>query len=287
MEKLKQRSIVARLFYGAGLRKLENDYLNPKHGDVLASQRRYRRYLAGNKRIVAEASLAAWGPLILAAVTPALFGITALVVLAHQAFAPYVAAVDRTISRLVGDHGAPASTSTATTAASAGGSAGNKIQSSAATGSPDNLASTPTASTQRSSVQVPTDALPASASDANDTETGDIPDSEIGQDLTMKSQALIAQAEQQFDAGQYQSAAATTAAILEIDSGNVSAKRLYAASLRNFATVTAADATETPGVSHPPSGPAALVTPFPAQTPYNPAISAYRNSPYGRHVGGR
>jgi hypothetical protein len=36
-EKLKRRGIVARLYYGAGLRKLENDYLNPKHGDVLAS----------------------------------------------------------------------------------------------------------------------------------------------------------------------------------------------------------------------------------------------------------
>ncbi len=293
VEKLKQRGIVARLFYGAGLRKLENDYLNPKHGDVLASQRRYRRYLAGDKRIVAEASWAAWGPLMAAAVTPVLFGITVLVVLVHQALAPYIAAVDQTISRVVGDHGAPASTSTATTGTSPDGSVGNQIQSNAATGSADNSASTATASTQQPYNQAPPVAPPAAAAEANNTEAGDTQDSEIGQDLSMKLQALLAQAEQQFDAGQYQNAAACTEAILEIEPGNVRAQRLHAASLRNLATVAAADATEAQGVSQSPVGPVAQAAPFPVPAPYNPAIAApcvvgcHRNSPYGRHVGGR
>jgi hypothetical protein len=98
MEKLKRRGIVARLYYGAGLRKLEDDYLNPKRGDVLASQRRYRRYLAGDKRVVKEASLAAWSPLILAAVTPVLIGITMIGAFAWQQVSPYLMAASQTIS---------------------------------------------------------------------------------------------------------------------------------------------------------------------------------------------
>ncbi|WP_146120231.1 hypothetical protein [Paraburkholderia sp. BL21I4N1] len=280
MEKLRQRGIVARLFYGAGLRKLENDYLNPKHGDVLASQRRYRRYLAGDKRIVAEASWAAWGPLMVAVVTPALFGVTALVLLAHHALAPYAAVVDQKILELAGRHSIP----TVAPAATPQGSSQNQMQPNVATGSTNEPVSNAMPLTRQSDVEVP----PAtSATDANNAGTGDTQDSEIGQDLSMKLQALLAQGEQQFDTGQYQNAAATTEAILEIEPDNVSARRLHAAALRNVDTVAAADATEARGVSPSLPGPVAHSVPFSTRGPSGPPIAVYGNSPYGRHVGGK
>jgi hypothetical protein len=112
-------------------------------------------------------------------------------------------------------------------AISPSGSAGNQIQSSAATGSPDNSASTGTASIQQSNIQAPPT---ASTADASNPENGNSQAPEIGQDLSMKLQALLAQAEQQFDVGQYQNAVATTEAILEIEPENLSAQRLHAAS---------------------------------------------------------
>jgi hypothetical protein len=169
-------------------------------------------------------------------------------------------------------------------AISPSGSAGNQIQSSAATGSPDNSASTGTASIQQSNIQAPPT---ASTADASNPENGNSQAPEIGQDLSMKLQALLAQAEQQFDVGQYQNAVATTEAILEIEPENLSAQRLHAASLRNLATVTAADATNAQAVSPSPSGTVAQADSFPPPGSYNPAIVEHRDSPYGRHVRSR
>lgn len=284
MEKLKRRGIVARLYFGAGLRKLEDDYLNPKRGDVLASQRRYRRYLAGDKRVVKEASLAVWSPLILAAVTPALIGITIIGAFAWHIVSPYITGASQTISSLTGSHGASADVPTAIPVESSDSSATDVVKPAIAADQGSSPASDAAAPAQQSYIQAPP---AASATDASNPANGNSQDPEIGQDLSVKLQALLAQAEQQFDAGQYRNAAATTEAILEIEPGNVSAQRLHAASLRNLATETAADTTEARGVSPESSGSEVQVAPLPAPVPYSPAIAAYRNSPYGRHVGGR
>jgi hypothetical protein len=428
VEKLKRRGIVARLFYGAGLRKLENDYLNPKHGDVLASQRRYRRYLAGDKRIVVEASWAAWWPLILAGTTPALAGITLVGVFGWHQISPYVAEADLVISRLIGYRGIPAGglqfisdqinfapvvdyvviehdakDDTTVQKAfhyqtkSAGFNRGecsvqyeqivqmngntlfsgnvvlplrenlsvsvltgeqiitrelaangrpwvvaekvqpevyvtyvkrgagdnlfffrnraeaarmartiddtmrmcgvNGVPSGSAGNGPATSVSTQQESTPsrliNPSPEEPIAPSAASTTEARNPANDNSQDTEVGQDLSMKLQALLAQAEQQFDAGQYRDAAATTEAILELEPGNVSAQRMHAVSLRNLATVTAADAAEAQGGPPPPSGQVAQATPFPAPVPYSPPIAApcvagcYRSSRDVRHVGGR
>jgi hypothetical protein len=266
-EKLKRRGIVARLYFGAGLRKLEDDYLNPKRGDVLASQRRYRRYLAGDKRIVKEASFAVWSPLILAAVTPALAGIIFFGTLGWQIVSPYITGASQTISNLTGSHGASADVSTATPAASSDSSATDVAKPAIAADQGSSPASDAAAPAQQSYIQAPP---AASTTEAGNPANGNSQDTEVGQDLSMKLQALLAQAEQQFDAGQYQDAAATTEAILEIEPGNVSAQRMHEASLRNLATVTAADAAEAQGGPPPPSGQVVQATPFPAPVCYVP-----------------
>jgi hypothetical protein len=275
---------VARLYFGAGLRKLEDDYLNPKRGDVLASQRRYRRYLAGDKRVVKEASLAVWSPLILAAVTPALIVITIVGTLAWRIGLPYITGASQAISSLTSSHGASADVSTAIPAASSDSSTTDLDTHAIAAGPATDPASNAAAPAQPAYIHTPP---AASTTDVSNPANGNSQDPEVGQDLSMKLQALLAQAEQQFDAGQYRNAAATTEAILEIEPGNVSAQRLHAASLRNLATETAADTTEARGVSPESSGSEVQVAPLPAPVPYSPAIAAYRNSPYGRHVGGR
>ncbi|PLZ00068.1 hypothetical protein CY652_23030 [Burkholderia sp. WAC0059] len=254
--KLKRRSIVVRLFFGAGLRKLENDYLNPKHGDVLASQRRYRRYLAGDRRVVVEASMAEWGPL-LTAVTPFLImGAALLYFSARHALAPYIVPAEQTIERLTGYHFAAPVTPTATPAANP-------------------VPSTPPA---------PQAVAPAETAGPGN---GDSQDQQAGQDLSVKVQALLAQAEQQFDAGQYQDAAATAEAIQEIDPGNVGAQRLREAALRNLATEQAADEAQRVQPAPPPPGMQATPYPVPAPAPYHPPVEAHHEFAYGRHAGGR
>ncbi|CAE6705888.1 hypothetical protein R69776_00863 [Paraburkholderia nemoris] len=290
MEKLKRRGIVARLYFGAGLRKLEDDYLNPKRGDVLASQRRYRRYLAGDKRIVKEASLAVWSPMILAALIPTLAVVILAGTLGWQIVSPYITGASQTISTLIGSHRASADVSTATPAANSESSATDTTKPAIAADQGGSPASDAAAPAQQLYIQAPSAASTTEASNpANDNSQ----DTEVGQDLSMKLQALLAQAEQQFDAGQYRDAAATTEAILEIEPSNVSAQRMHAASLRNLATVTAADAAEAQGGAPSPPGQVAQATPFPAPVPYNPPIAApcvagcYRNSRDVRHLGGR
>ncbi|WP_128972427.1 hypothetical protein [Burkholderia pseudomallei] len=291
IEKLKRRGIVARLFYGAGLRKLENDYLNPKHGDVLASQRRYRRYLAGDKRVVVEASWAAWSPLILAGITPLLCVLTISAAVAWSVLQPFVMAAKQEISRLLPSQDQPSTTIVSSAGAIIGtpavgaiGSADRQPRAQASAGMVGSAVSNaaPTAQESAGPAQSST-----SATAADNQPSGRAPETEIGQDQAVKLQALLAQAEQQFDAGQYQNAAATTEAILAIEPGNVSARRLHAASLRNLATVTAADAAAAQSVSPTPSGSSAQAAFFPAPTPHHQAIAVYGNSPYGRHGGGR
>jgi hypothetical protein len=277
-------SFVARLYYGAGLRKLEDDYLNPKRGDVLASQRRYRRYLAGDKRVVEEASLAVWSPLILAAVTPVLIVVTMVGAFAWKELSPYLAGANQTVSSQVSSHEGNVGMPTATPVASPDGAAGNAAQPTVAGTAADSPASDSAALVQQADVQMP---AAASAVDASNPANGNSQDTQVEQDLSAKSQAQLVQAEQQFDAGQYQDAAATTDAILEVEPGNISAQRLHAAALRNLATVTAADAATEQGVSAVPSRPTAQTAPLPGAAPRNPATVGYQNSPFGRHIGGR
>jgi hypothetical protein len=284
VEKLKRRGFVARLYYGAGLRKLEDDYLNPKRGDVLASQRRYRRYLAGDKRVVEEASLAVWSPLILAAVTPVLIVVTMIGAFAWKELSPYLAGANQTVSSQVSSHEGNVGMPTATPVASPDGAAGNAAQPTVAGTAADSPTSDSAAPVQQTDVQMP--AAPSTV-DASSPPDGNSQDAQVGLDLSAKSQALLAQAEQQFDAGQYQDAAATTEAILEVEPENVSAQRLHAAALRNLATVTTANAAAEQGVSTVPSGPTAQTAPLPGAAPCNPTIAGYQNSSYGRHIGGR
>jgi hypothetical protein len=268
MEKLKRRGIVARLYYGAGLRKLEDDYLNPKRGDVLASQRRYRRYLAGDKRVVKEASLAVWSPVILAAVTPVLIGVTMVGAFAWQQVSPYLKAASQSVSSRDSARDTAAASSPPTSAASPNSVAGNTAQSAVVAAPADSSASDAVAS-QQSPGQTP---VAAPTADADDPTNGNGQDTQVGQDSSSKLEAQLAQAEQQFDAGQYENAAATTAAILAVEPGNVSAQRLHAASLRNLATVTAADSAEARGFPPVPSGPKAQAAFFPAQVSHHQTI---------------
>lgn len=286
MEKLKRRGILARLYYGAGLRKLEDDYLNPKRGDVLASQRRYRRYLAGDKRVVKEASLAVWSPVILAAVTPVLIGVTMIGAFAWQQVSPHLKAASQSVSSRDPARDTAAGSSPATSAGSPDSAAGNAAQSAVVAAPADSPASDAVAS-QQSPGQTPVAAPTADAGDPTNGNGQDTQVTQVGQDSSSKLEAQLAQAEQQFDAGQYENAAATTAAILAVEPGNVSAQRLHAASLRNLATVTAADSAEARGVPPGTSVPTAQATFFPAQVPHHQAIAAYGNSPYGRRGGGR
>jgi hypothetical protein len=250
---------------------------------VLASQRRYRRYLAGDKRVVKEASLAVWSPVLLAAVTPVLIGVTMVGAFAWQQVSPYLKAASQSVSSRGSARDTAAGSSPATSAASPNSAAGNAAQSAVVAAPADSPASDVVAS-QQSPSQTP---VAAPTADADDPTNGNGQDTQVGQDSSSKLEAQLAQAEQQFDAGQYENAAATTATILAVEPDNISAQRLHAAALRNLATVTAADSAESRGLPPVSSGPTAQAAFSPAQVAHHPAIAVYGNSPYGRHGGGR
>jgi hypothetical protein len=268
-EKLKRRGILARLFFGAGLRKLENDYLNPKHGDVLASQRRYRRYLAGDKSVVRQASLAVWVPLISAAAGPTLIALMAVALWVKDEIKHHtpVPATD-VVSPSTSSQGAQAAMPPVVPATSPDSPAGNPARADATASQQEPPASDASVELQ----QADTQAQPAQpAADTNAGENTDAQQSDTARDLAMKSQALLARAEQQFDTGQYASAAATAEAVLEIDPGNISAQRIRDASRQYPVTGQAADSTAAPAIVPPPSAQAVPASPFPAQVPSPPA----------------
>lgn len=286
VEKLKQRGIVARWFFRAGLWKLERDYLNPNKGDVLASQRRYRRYLAGDKSVVVRASVEVWVAVLSATMGPVLITLMFAGLWVKKELHDYIPArVMGLGSQSASSQGAQAAMPSVVPTTSSDSPAGNPAQSVATASQPDfPAASDAVAGSPQPDAQAQPD---ASAADANSQQNGEIQQSEAARDLSAKLQAQVLQSEQQYDAGQYENAAATAEAVLEIDPGNISAQRLRNASREELAKERALDAAQAQSVQSSPAGAVAQAVPELAPTPYNPPVAAYRTSPYGWHARGR
>ncbi|WP_233864062.1 hypothetical protein [Paraburkholderia adhaesiva] len=285
-EKLKRRGILARLFFGAGLRKLENDYLNPRHGDVLASQRRYRRYLAGDRRVVVQASWSVWLPVISIFLGPGLMGIAASVYGLKKEIDHYGLGM-AAISQWIWPHRTQTTVPAVLTAANSDIPVGSAAQS----GSKASHMNTP-ASDAIAAVQQPNTPGQSATStvDTNAQANGAAQESDMGQELSMKVQALVTQSEQQYDAGQYQSAVATAEAVLAIDPVNIIAQRLRDASRREIAADQALDAAQaqTTVPVPAPTAQATQASPFAAHAPSPPAgtcvYGCNRHSSHGLHV---